>query len=170
VIAMLGTSIASVWRGEDSDCNKGADKQEIEKHKQPTEPSRAASLEEKRQEHGQQGVKHCSCEDALDGTVGAVDPLTSLDRVDQSVHLSEASGEDAERNNRRYELQDAGKAKYPAVQGGVFQPIRDKAGEEASVAAGFAVDGTIIVGLRVGVVVVGHGLRKMMVIFFPKDD
>lgn len=91
-VAMSRASKTTVRPRENNNSDKRADKQNIEQHPDPAQcaPARIRALLDAAQKGGDKGVQNRCSENALDSSIGAVDPAARLDRVDEAVHLVEA--------------------------------------------------------------------------------
>lgn len=64
-------SEAAFGLGQDRNSNEGANEEDIEQDPDPAEraATRVGALLDAAEESGNQGVEHCSCKDAFNGTV-----------------------------------------------------------------------------------------------------
>ena len=159
-VAVSRAGKTAVGPSENSDGDKGTDKQNVQQHPDPAKSATAGvgALLDAAEEGADERVEDCRSEDAFDGSVGAIDAAARLDGVDEAVHFVQALGEDTERDDRGEELQDASRAKEHAVEGPSLESVWHEAREQAGLLT-LVVDGTVdgpIDGL-VGCMRVPHG-------------
>jgi len=86
------TGSSTIGSRQDCDSNEAADEEQVEDDPDPSENLGPALLEDKLQEHGDEGVCDSCGQDAHNGSIGCGG---SVDKADD---LGEASGEEAERD------------------------------------------------------------------------
>jgi len=166
VVAVLGSSTTTIGTSQYCDGNEGADEDQIKEDPKPPQfpSSGIGGPLDAREQDVDERVEDCSGEDTFNGTVRAVHAATGLDAIDETVDIVQASREDAERYDRRNELQETGEAQQPTVESRILEPVWNEACKKAGL---LTLVGNGVVDWTVnGVLVSRHCEVKVM---FPQD-
>lgn len=154
VVAVPCARDAAVRARKYRDGDECAYKREIEQHPYPAQYAAAGvrALLDTSEKRTDQGVEYSGGENALDGAVRTVYAAPGFDAVDEAVDFVHALREDAERDDGREELKDAGEAEEETIGLAVLEPGGHEACEETGLLAlvgdgvvGWTVDGGLVV-------------------------